>query len=694
MKIKNILISGLGVLALTGCNDYLDVDAPSKYTTDYVYSTADAANLALNGLYTKVLSDNAWGKAFVETLCFNTDVDFKSISSDNSGSNNIRRFDCDATSSTANSVWNQCYAAIDAANVFIYNVENGDLLESSDSTEVWQMLGEAKCIRAMFYHELVNYWGDVPAPFIPTVESENQTPAIQSRDDINFTIVKDLCSVAENMKSAKDLGSVERFSKEACYALVARIALQAGGYSLRHNDGDATSYGYMARPTATKFTDLIDGEEYSGSADEFYKTARAAALEVINSGTFALTKTFQQVFTDECNFKGIADFDDPIMEIPFAKEASGQVGYLTGPKCASNNSSTDHNWGEAGGSLNLNWFYPYSFDSDDTRGAYLQGMWQYTYQGVPSFIATYYWYNNKWSKLWNDEGLGSDKSTSTGINYPYLRYADVLLMFAEADNAVNGPTQDAVDAINIVRERAYQSAAHNVAAIPASKEEMLDTILAERAKEFAGENLRWKDLARNNRFAEATFWNFMTYYGFADQMGGSGAYGDMVCEHVGDEHYLENLPTSFYSCYIQNPGISTFYPQTSKALYVMYYAKELTYKISTKPQTYIDGLGLGYTVVSQHDINSALNSTSVDWNESTLGWDNNGIFRGEIRNSYFGYIRADENGNFFIVNNGQLQSITPTIYDTKNLPTLRYLLPIPREAITRSNGAYQNYYGY
>lgn len=737
MKIKNILICGLGAMALTACNDYLDVDAPSKYTTDYVFSNATAVNSALNGLYTKALSDNAFGKTYVESLMLNSDVDFKTFSSANSGTNNIRRFDCDANSSTVKSAWNQAYSAIDACNTFIYYLEQDkyNLLEGSDSAEVKQMLGEAKCIRAMFYNELTEYWGDVPAPLEPVVETSNMSPAMQSRDDIRWTMVQDLLEVAPKMKSAKDLKTNERFSEESCRALAARIALNAGGYSLRHNDDDATSYGFMSRPTATTYTDLRNGNVHqNASYTDFYQIARDEAKKVIDAGTFSLSKTFSQVFVDECNFKGYSDFDDPMMELPFARESSGNVGYLTGPKMASSDGKTDHNWGEAGGSVQLSHFYPYTFDSDDQRGSYLKGAWQYTYQTVPSLSFSFTWYNNKWSKLWNEEGLGSETTGSTGINYPYIRYADVLLMFAEADNELNGPTQDAVDQVNKVRERAYQSTSHALA-VPASKEAFLDSILSERAKEFAGENMRWKDLVRNNKYSEEIYWTFMRYFGVASDIAGGGDYTDLIDEHDGKTSgfYSKDMPHRLYWCYIKNPGAAAdtykpigdhgvwvsdtidgnvttyelnldecykyvprgqYYTQTSSAVPVIYYVSAQS-KPKALPQTYITDAGLDYTVLSQSEINTLLTNTSKEWNEAILSWDNDGVIKNEIRYSLFGYIRYDDTDKIYVVNNGNLVEIAdPNTYNTANLPVIRYLLPIPREAITRSGNQYKNYYGY
>jgi hypothetical protein len=71
---------------------------------------------------------------------------------------------------------------------------------------------------------------------------------------------------------------------------------------------------------------------------------------------------------------------------------------------------------------------------------FVNGLWYYPATGLPTMRADYSVHNNKWSKLWNSVGLGANTTGATGINFAYLRYADVLLMFAEAENELNGPT--------------------------------------------------------------------------------------------------------------------------------------------------------------------------------------------------------------------------------------------------------------
>ena len=93
-------------------------------------------------------------------------------------------------------------------------------------------------------------------------------------------------------------------------------------------------------------------------------------------------------------------------------------------------------------------------------------------------------------------------------------------------------------------------------------------------------------------------------------------------------------------------------------------------------------------------------SNTVGWTVTTLSWSNDdGSPKGQVVYSLFGYIRINQAGNIIVTgNDGNVSAfgINPdNIQDNINrLPAVRYLLPIPEEAIARSSGAYKNYYGY
>lgn len=706
MKIKNILISGLGVLALTACNDYLDVDTPSKYSIEDVFSSQKDANEALNGVYASILASNAFGQAYTYSLVLNSDVDYVSNSTESKQTNTPKRYDCDASSSTVNSVWKATYSGIENANNFIYNLVNGSIYDE-DNKDVMQMLGEAKVLRAMLYYELLCYWGDVPFTLEPTSSTENFAPAIESRDVIAKALVEDLAKAAPFMKFAEDISEgVERASKEACWALIARISLQAAGYSLRHTAGDATSYGYMAEPDEALKT-------------YFLTQARNYADSVILSGTHYLTKDYREVFYDECNMT-VSNNDDVIFELPFAIEASGYIGYRQGPQFQSNGGETNYQWGECGGNQYVESFYRYSFAKGDARKYVGEGFWYYDYQGTPVLRASYGLHNLKWSKIWNTTSAYTSISTgNTGINFPYLRYADVLLMYAEADAKLTGVVNtDALNALKQVRARAFRYTEIDPFVDPTDADDFIKKILDERKWEFAGENIRWKDLVRNNLLAETLYWTFMRNYGVAEDAGVGISWGDLIEEHDGVEYFDDRLlPNYLTYIYVKNPAKSkidlSYYQNTTlPCLYVLNpEAANADLKtvdaegvqihsaaqIRNNPQWWFDDMGLDFTAIKKPNDESV---DKVTWQESaeffTKWYDEDGGYpQTAVRYSLYGYIRggvdAGDYSSIYIIENGVPKKIEAGVVP-ESFPVVRYLLPIPREALRR--GGYTNYYGY
>ena len=735
MKLKNIFISGLGVLALTACNDYLDVDAPSKFSPETIYSSTKDVGTALNGVYAEILASNTFGQAYTYSLILNTDVDFVSNSSENDQTNTPKRYDMTAASSTANSVWNATYSGIETANNFIYYLGESPIYKENNENyaELAQYMGEAKMIRAMLYFELLCYWGDVPFTMQPTSVDENFSPAITSRDAIARKLIEDLEEIAPAMRPASELSEgIERISQEAVWAMIARIGLQAAGYSLRHNDGDTQSYGYMGKPSA-------DDEKY------FLTKAREYAEKVIQSGTHKLSLPYQEVFLNECNFNVVND-DDPIFEIPFAKESTGYIGSRQGPKFASNGGSTNYQWGEMGGNQQVEAFYRYSFKPGDMRKNAIIGWWQYTYDGVPKINNGYSMYNNKWSKMFNTtNAFNKTTAENTGINYPYLRYADVLLMYAEADVKLTGVvSDDARDCVQQVRDRAYKNVDGSSVQAPKVVETdpvlFLDEILQERKWEFAGENMRWKDLVRNDRLGEVLYHTFMRYVAVAQENGGysDAATNDIVVEYDGIDYfggagdvYTQDeidaalpgdlawgktagkakgslLPATLRYCWIANPKDNSYF--ANKELPVLYiYNPNSNEKLGNDIKTpalffkymkekYPQSVAATYTPIpNPEDANATLESEMATA-EFYSWYENEGYAKNQVLYSLYGYIRGGHIGQdkakFYLVRNGNEEEITKFELNPTNLPAVRYLMPIPREAITRSEGAYKNYYGY
>ena len=730
MKFNKIFLSGVAMLSLTACNDYLDVEpATNVADVEKVFSTEAGINTALNGVYAKIESDETFGNKLYTTFLLNSDVDFTANANESAQGTQPRRFDVRTDASDVEKLWNNLYQGVETANEFIYNLENSPLYEEGTTTEavetangleshtipavtnLTQMMGEAKVMRAMFYHELLWYYGDIPFTLDATYKTDNLLPTVTKRQEVSDALIKDLQHAAEYMKSDKDatLGAPEHISQEACYAMIARLALQAGGYSLNHNEGDAANYT-MTRPSNYK---------------DYYQIARDYTKKIIDAGGHSLTKSYAQVFIDECNFL-TDNGDDPIFEIPFAMGANSCWGYQQGPASTVDTGvDTDYansDWGETKGSSQTSYFYRYQFGENDQRRDYICGMWGYGAQGQPTLricgSSIYTIYNNKWSKLWSNTRFGKSTTSATGINFAYIRYADVLLMFAEAENELNGgPTDAAKAAVKQVRDRAFRGQPNQAEMVDAyinaatSKEDFLKLVLDERKFEFAGENMRWKDLVRNNKYAETLFYTFMTYLAVAEDMGGSTSYMDMVEEYEGIE-YSQLYNVYYYYTYVENyNGTSVnnlchaYFPNSS--LPMVYIVNPYTQgsQPSEEPQAYFDANGINAKAIALRSI-TGLNASSdkVQWyttngDSNTPDWSNDGTPRGQVLYSLFGYIRGDEQtGGLRIVNNG---AVTPFHVNTddpqstvNSLPAVRYMLPYPEEAIARSGGAYKNYYGY
>ena len=711
MKIKNILLTGVAALAMVSCNDFLDVDAPSAYTEDFVFTQKTEIERALNGVYAQALVNNLYGDAYFSRFTLNSDVDI-TISSDKSHSHSTySRFDCDDEGSHIYSYWTAAYNLIEYANKFITSAENSKFCKNLENSEEWvqdaqvlQWIGEAKCLRAMAYHDLVVMFGDVPFTFEPaSTKGTDFVIPVADREFIQDAIIEDLQEIAPYMSSTKST-TVERCSKEFAHALIARIALTAGGYSLRPDKNDSKSYGTMQRP-----------ENYQA----YYKIALDYADSVITAGTHQLKSSYQDVFVNECNYQVVND-DDPIFEIPFAKESTGNIGYLQGPTYSSYEGKTVGSWGACNGGNRLNAFYRFLFRDGDMRREFVNGLWYYSYYtNADGNLADsiyirndYSVHNNKWSKLWTAEGstLGNISTGATGINYPYMRYADVLLMYAETANELNGgPTDKAIACLKQVHNRAFinEDEAFITAAI-ANKESFQKAVLDERKWEFAGENSRWRDLVRTNTYGEELVYSFLRYYSVGMQnTGSSSGYEDDINVHDGystDKGYIDRLPsTVYYHQYnIEEPqNFNNGQPLLFfKAQFYGYVINQVNV-LQKYPNQSMKSLRIYNAYKSeQRPITSLITNygfKATAWNSASFyEWGNqdSGTPKDQCKYSFYGYIRCDDNGSIFLIRNGSMEQFPSSVPDASQLPPVRYILPYPNLAIQRAAGAYKNYYGY
>ena len=667
MKKKNIFIAGLALIGLTACSDFMEPEAPSSVTDDYVFSNINEANSLLNGVYAALANNNTYGNAYLTTYDLNSDVEFttSSAESQSASHNEYKLFDAAPDASGLMSTWNAAYTLIERANNFVNGAEKSGL---KDDEDMLQMIGEAKCMRAMQYLDLTIMFGDVPFSLTRSYDAESMVMPQTDRDVILTTLINDLRAAAPKMKLSSNVTQgIERCTKEFAWALIARMALYRGGYSLHPDVNNPKSRGTMKR-----------ADDYR----EYYQMARTYCDSVMKAGTHSLTKDWYQVFIDECNYK-TTNNDDPIFEIPFAINVSGSIGYAHGPKgdeTAAGGTEAPNYWGTSGGNVRLNAFFRFTYDPEDVRRDAI-GYWRYDGTGQPVLLNDYNNYCNKWSKFWDENHRqGNNSSGNTGINFPYMRYADVLLMFAETENELNGgPTAAAKNALKQVRERAFRGATNAGAMVndyvdaANTKEAFFELLFNERAWEFAGEGLRWKDLVRWNRYAETVFVTFWTYYGKA-----TDDYTYDIYEK------FDSYPTDVYYK-IVNPGDELYpteynYPNKTLPVLKFYKYESDTLVINNLWENW--GLN-GKYMPSTAGADAWTYASWFDWQDDTGA-------KPQVRCSLRGYIYIDVEGNKIPADMPELSAGM----DFSTLPPVRYILPIPQDAVTRSNGVYKNYYGY
>jgi hypothetical protein len=268
-----------------------------------------------------------------------------------------------------------------------------------------------------------------------------------------------------------------------------------------------------------------------------------------------------------------------------------------------------------------------------------------------------------------------------------MRYADVLLMYAEATNELEGPTAEAQNALRQVHARAVKDAtavSTFISEAATSKESFLKAVLKERKWEFAGENSRWRDLVRNNLYGQEVLFSFLRYaeVGMAN-LGSSTGFMDEIIEHDDGKEYLENLPESMYYHVLPQKAEWTVtsdqvygYPYPNTTLDILYIYNP--YEAKTRPA------------------NAAAAIDGKTWLEASFyQWGNDTAPTNQCKYTYYGYVRYNEQENIVLIKNGIESPLdASTFANLNNLPPVRYILPFPNAAIQRSAGAYKNYYGY
>jgi len=483
-KIIYTLFILAGITVISSCKKVLDAPTKSSLDESVIFSTPGLAEGAIAGIIQSFAETNSYRGRFLVNYGINTDTEvsnsIKNINDDKGRLTNYNTNVNNAQMNTDNNVWAKLYEGIERANLAIKGIRTYGKIESS--TQMAQLLGEILTLRAVLYHDLIKGWGDVPARFEPITTATTYLPR-SDRDVVYKQLLKDLEEAAgylpwpnENATTSK----VERVNKAFAKGMRARIALAAGGYAQRLD-------GTVRLSTDPDLTPA-----------KMFAIAKKESVEIIDSKKLRLLG-FEEVFRKLNEESGAAGLES-MWEIPFS-EGRGRVIFDLGVKHLKTDQYTGQNKGGADGP---NPIMLYEYDNDDVRrdvtvvpyewdgGDGTKGAYQ-----VPSALGRLYF--GKFRYEWMKRRVTS--TNDDGLNWLYMRYADVVLMAAEAVNELDGPGA-AAPYLKLIRDRAFPTNAAKVSAymgtVSGSKQAMFDAIVNERALEFTGEMLRKGDLIRWN----------------------------------------------------------------------------------------------------------------------------------------------------------------------------------------------------
>lgn len=444
-KIIATIILSAGLFA--SCTD-LEVTPTSFVTEDNYFKTQDDAIASVTAVYASLSLDPGEQSLFGRNLYFLTDMgsDYAAagVSATNPQVRAMSNLTHDATSDRVQVAWRQIYNGINRANVSIDNIPK---VAGSEAVKT-RLINEAKFIRGLLYFQAVRLWGGVPIVLHePTsIKLESLKSRRETVDAVYAQIISDL-NAAETLPATYPASDLGRATSGAAKAILAKV--------------------YLTRKD--------------------YPNAILKAREVINGGYgYGLFESFQDIFT-----KTKKNGKEHIFSVQFEPNQAGNGSSGSTFQSTSFIGFTATEPADIISDVAL--FYDIYKPGDTRRDV------SYAKQlPVPGTTTIYTFPKPIFKKYIDFTNLATPGNVA--INFPIIRYADILLSLAEAINEQGTPTPEAYELINQVRRRAFaKPIATPDPAIDLSglnQTTFRAAIQEERKKEFVQEGQRWFDLVR------------------------------------------------------------------------------------------------------------------------------------------------------------------------------------------------------
>nr|WP_321452511.1 RagB/SusD family nutrient uptake outer membrane protein [uncultured Carboxylicivirga sp.] len=499
----------------SSCSDFLDTPAKSSLDDEVIFSTYALAKGAIDNIKMGFTEKNSHRGRWIPYYGMNTDCDYWLGSSNLDQKADLMTYDPKTNNTEMNTddnVWAMSYGSIEVANVCIRNLRLYSDLENDEGLR--HLYGEALTLRAVYYGDLLKTFGDIPARFEPNTTETVYVPK-SDRDIIYKQLITDLDEAADYVAwpgESQYTQSTTSVNKAFIKALRARLALNAGGYSQRP-DG-----------TVRKSTDA------ELATDKMMAIAKEECLDIIASPTVQL-EDFESIFRNlALETKAVGG--EVLWQIPMS-ETRGRFFYAFAIRHRSVDQHSNHSRGGwAGPTPNLY----YDYDEKDMRrdvsvvpyewGTAVNGFAQ---QELTSLTK---WGFGKFRYEWMTRAIESNDSDD-GINKIYIRYAEVILMAAEAVNEIDGP-EAAKEYLRMLREKRfapedYANKVDDYLSAISNKEQMLKAIQDEHKFEFVGEMNRKEALIRWNILGSSLKETKQRITALRDRT--TGSYGDATFDY-------------------------------------------------------------------------------------------------------------------------------------------------------------------
>jgi len=434
------------ILSFPSCDSWLDVDPSDKYTADTFWKTEEHASAGLTGCYNSLLR---WKNLF--SFEFDLITSNAMAYNEANGTQAISKGEHLSTNSLIRELWKDCYQGIGRTNTFLDKIDGVTMDDALRS----RMTGEAKFLRAFYYFNLVDKFGGVPLILeTPNADKQADLPR-DTKVAVVDQVLKDLTEAAlllPNSYSGNDLG---RVTKGAALSLKARVLLY----------------------------------------NERWSEAAKIAKEVMDLGVYSLFNDYRRFFMEANKHNSEVIFNVESSLPDYETTHDHTIFRLNRP--APLKELVDKYLMTDGKSIQESSLYDPAkpYENRDPRLLYSITCIGYPYNGKPitkEDVMTTGFGLKKYTSYEDDVTIPLIERAA--VNTVLIRYAEVLLTYAEAQNEASGPDQSVYDAINQIRKREGVNMPEVKRGL--TKDQMREVIRLERRIELALEGIYYSDILR------------------------------------------------------------------------------------------------------------------------------------------------------------------------------------------------------